>query len=181
MRARSLLPFAALLALTACGEEQTAEAPATANPPAATETAQAPVSSTAPATRAQTTPPPAAGETTGATTSATSTGSTQTAATSTTSLDSFQGRTYSAGPVSLQLNRDNSFVMNEVSGNRKVEGRYAFENGIVTFSDPKGDIGQAQFPMRCRLETVGSSEFRLADAGGACTPFKDMTFKPTAG
>jgi hypothetical protein len=71
--------------------------------------------------------------------------------------------------------------MNEVDGNRKVEGRYAYENGVVTFSEPKGDTGPAQFPMRCRFETVGTGEFRLADTDGACPRFKDLTFKPAAG
>jgi hypothetical protein len=50
----------------------------------------------------------------------------------------------------------------------------------VTFSDPKGDIGPAQFPMRCRVQgTV--SEFRLTETEGTCTRFKDLTFKPSAG
>ncbi|MCB5177524.1 copper resistance protein NlpE [Microvirga lenta] len=119
--------------------------------------------------------------TTGTATATPPAGSTQTAATSATNLDTFQGRTYSAGPVSLQLNPDNTFVMNEVDGNKKVEGRYAYENGVLTLSDPKGDVGQATFPMRCRFETSGASDFRLADNEGACTRFRDLTFKPAAG
>lgn len=174
MHLKSLIPFATVLALAACGEEQTAEAPTTPAAPTAVETAQAPA--TPPATTA-----PAPAGTTGTVTAAPPAGSTQTAATSATSLNTFQGRAYSAGPISLQLNPDNTFVMNEVDGNRKVEGRYAFESGIVTFSDPKGDIGPATFPMRCRFETAGTSDFRLADNDGACTRFKDLTFKPAAG
>jgi hypothetical protein len=83
--------------------------------------------------------------------------------------------------VSLQLNADNTFVMSEVEGNRKVEGRYALQDGVITFSDPKGDTGPAQFPMRCRFDGSGGSEFRLGDTGGSCARFKDLTFKPAAG
>lgn len=184
MHLKSLIPFATVLALAACGEEQTAEAPATPTPPTAVETAQAPATppaTTAPAPAAPSATATAPAETTGTLTTAPPAGSTQTAVTSAMSLNTFQGRAYSAGPISLQLNPDNTFVMNEVDGSRKVEGRYAFENGIVTFSDPKGDIGPATFPMRCRFETAGTSDFRLADNDGACTRFKDLTFKPAAG
>jgi hypothetical protein len=188
MHLRSLIPFAAVLALAACGEEQTAEAPATPAAPTAVETAETPASpgastatAPAPSTTAGTDAADNAVETTGTATTAPPTGSTQTAATSATSLDSFQGRTYSAGPVSLQLNPDNTFVMNEVEGNQKVEGRYSYENGMLTFSEPAGDVGTAKFPMRCRFETSGASDFRLGDTDGACTRFKDLTFKPAAG
>lgn len=192
MLARSLLPFAVILALAACGEEQTAEAPATPTPPTSTETAQAPPASTPAAPPASTSSTTAAGtdssaapsgttgETTG-TTTAPPADSTQTAATSAASLEPFQGKTYAAGPMTIQLNPDNTFVMNEADGSHKVEGRYAFQDGVVTFSDPQGDVGEAQFPMRCRFEASGTSEFRLSDVDGACTRFKDLTFKPAAG
>ncbi|WP_230533094.1 hypothetical protein [Microvirga roseola] len=201
MKIRSLLPFAAALALVACGEEQTAEAPVTPAPPP-TETAEAPPvvvpepvtpEPVEPVTPAPATPPAATAEvetetvvvapaeTTGNVNLAPSTDATQTAATSATSLEPFQGRTYAAGPLTIQLNPDNTFVMNEAEGNRRVEGRYAFENGVVTFSDPTGDIGPAQFPMRCRFEATGTDEFRLADNEGACTRFNDLTFRPSAG
>jgi hypothetical protein len=126
--------------------------------------------------------PTARGEATGTVGGTAST----TAATSPTStavpgtLQDFQGRAFTAGPISVQLNPDNTFFMNEVEGSRRVEGRYTYQDGIVTFSDPKGDIGPAQFPMRCRLQGA-ASEFRLAEAEGSCTRFKDLTFKPAAG
>lgn len=195
MHLRFLMPFIAVLTLAACGEDQTAQAPTTPTAPSATETAQAPADAPAAETGTTTTAAapateaPAAGGSAPSTTVAEPSGSTPTettssvnpAATPASSLEPFQGRTFTAGPVSLQLNPDNTFVMNEVDGNRRVEGRYAFQDGILTFSDPQGDIGPAQFPMRCRFEASGASEFRLADNEGACTRFKDLTFKPSAG
>jgi hypothetical protein len=185
MSARPLVLYAAILALAACGEDQTAQTPTTPASPPAAETAQAqppaaPVSpAPAPATGTGATNTP--GETTGTTATAPPTGNPQTAATTATSLEPFQGRTYAAGPVTIQLNPDNTFVMQEAGSARKVEGRYAYQDGIVTFSDATGDVGTAQFPMRCRFQTEGAGSFRLADADGACTQFKDLTFKPAAG
>jgi hypothetical protein len=83
--------------------------------------------------------------------------------------------------MTIQLSPDNTFVMRETGSARKVEGRYAYQDGVMTFSDATGDLGTAQFPMRCRFQTEGASEFRLADTDGACTQFKDLTFKPAAG
>ncbi|MBJ6126813.1 hypothetical protein [Microvirga splendida] len=190
MRARILVPFTAILALAACGEDQTAQAPVTPTAPPVTETAEAPPppAPAAPAPVAEA-PAPTAGtgtvvapsETTGATTPAPSPGSAQTAAVAATSLEPFHGRTYAAGPVTLQLNPDKTFVMRETGSSRKVEGRYAYENGVLIFSDATGDTGTVQFPMHCRFITEGASNFRLADTGGACTQFKDLTFEPAAG
>lgn len=195
MHLRSLVLFTTVLALAACGEEQAAQAPVTPATPPTVETAKAPAASSSPAVTAQVpatgaaapvnapapVDAPAPSDTTGTVTAVPPAGHTQTAATSATSLERFHGRAFSAGPISLQLNPDKTFVMNEVDGNRKVQGHYAYENGVLTLSQPTGDIGQATFPMRCRFETLGAGDFRLTDEGGACTRLKDLTFKPTAG
>lgn len=104
-------------------------------------------------------------------------GEAQTGASSAPGVQSYQGRTYIAGPVSLQLNADRSFVMDEVKGERRVEGRYTFQDGVLTFSDARGDIGPEQFPMRCRFQPSGADAFRLGEEGGSCGRFKDLTFK----
>lgn len=185
MSTRPLILYAAILALAACGEDQTAQTPTAPASPPATETAQAPP----PAAPASPAPAPAtgtgatntSGETTGTTGTPPPTGNPQTAATATPGLEPFQGRTYAAGPMTIQLNPDNTFVMQEPGSARKVEGRYAYQDGIVTFSDATGDTGTAQFPMRCRFQQEGASDFRLTDTDGACSQFRDLTFKPAAG
>ena len=98
------------------------------------------------------------------------------------SLDAYSGRTFTAGPVSLRLNADNTFRMDETDGNRKVEGQWQFasQSNLLVLSDPKGDAGTAQFPMRCHFQESGDA-FRLGETAGSCARFKDMTFKPAAG
>ncbi|WFT81240.1 MULTISPECIES: hypothetical protein [unclassified Methylobacterium] len=65
MRARTLLPFIALLALTACKDEKKADTTNTANPPAATTAAPAspptgsPAAPTPPSPATPTNPSPA--------------------------------------------------------------------------------------------------------------------------
>jgi hypothetical protein len=72
--------------------------------------------------------------------------------------------------------------MSEIAGNRRVNGRYAFENGVLTFSDASGDTGPQQFPIRCRFEAAEERNgFRLADEAGSCKPFGGLTFTPVTG
>jgi hypothetical protein len=185
MRMRALLPAFAVLVLAACGEQQTAQAPAdppTAPPRETAAAPPAPATPSPPSATAAAPAPAATPSTTGAVSPAPPAGTSQTAAApGAAGLQPFQGRAYAAGPLSLQLNADNTFVMSEIDGSRKVQGRYAFRDGELTLSDPSGDIGPAQFPMRCRFEGQGGTEFRLVDTSGSCARFKDLTFRPAAG
>lgn len=147
-----------LLGLAACDDQQTVEVPSES---AESETALAPDNSQAPATDPETV------------------GSIDTP------ITPYLGQTYSSGPVSLQLNRDNSFVMNQVEGNRSVQGQYAYEDGVLTFSQPAGDMGDTNFPLRCQMEPAGADGFQLQDQADApaeqsCGPLKDLTFRPAA-
>ncbi len=179
MSARSLVPVVAVLVLAACGEDQTTQAPTAPAPAPGAETAQAPSQPPAPTTAIGSDAVSTSGEVTR--TATPPAGNPQTAAAAMTSLEPFQAQTYGAGPMTIQLNRDNTFVMRQTGTSRKVEGRYTYQDGIVTFSEATGDIGAAQFPMRCRFETGGPSQFRLVDTDGACPQFKDLTFKLAAG
>lgn len=176
-----LIPLFATLVLAGCSDDQTAQAPATPAPPPTT-TAERPATPGTTAGSTPTTPatPPSPTASAPAPAPAAPPPS-QSAAATPANLDTYRDRTYSAGPVSLVLKPDNTFEMMQTAGDQKVTGRYAYENGIVTLSDPQGPVGDAQFPMRCRFETVGTNEFRLAENNGSCTRFKDLTFKPAAG
>ena len=199
-----LAPLILAVALAAC-EEQTAKAPNDTAPQSSsptgsenkatkpsstpTNTATAPTSTaTEPTARTATAPATDATGNAAPEQSASAQGpsggakpdATQTAAAPPVTLEPYQGRTYIGGPISLRLNSDNSFVMAETAGKRRVEGRYTFEDGVVTFSEAKGDTGPQQFPMRCRLQAAEQSGgFRLSDQAG-CNRFSEFTFTPSA-
>lgn len=171
-----IIPAALVLTLAACNDQKKAEAPKEN-----TVVATAPPSSTAPSTASS-------GASSQAGRSAAA-GASSTAASETTGgvgtpgsasvLQKYQGKSYTAGPVSLRLNQDGTFEMTETDGNKQVQGRYAFENGIVTFSQPTGDVGSATFPMRCRLQEAGDS-FSFAPVENSCERLRDLTFKTQA-
>lgn len=168
-----------VLGLAACDSQETAEAP----PEDANETALAPDTTTT--TPEVTTASPDASDTTTpeVTTLPPDSGiDPDTVASINAPIDPYLGQTYSGGPISLQLNRDNTFVMNQVEGNQNVEGQYSYENGVLTFSQPSGDVGSANFPLTCRMEPAGADGFALQDEeqGENCGPLKNLTFRPAA-
>jgi hypothetical protein len=197
-----LAPLILAVALAAC-EEQTAKAPndnapqssaPTPSEKTATETISTPTNTATAPTSTATDPTartaPATGTTGNAGPEQFASGqapsggakpdATQIAAAPPVTLEPYQGRTYIGGPISLRLNPDNSFVMAETAGKRRVEGSYTFEDGVVTFSEAKGDTGPQQFPMRCRLQAAEQSGgFRLTDQVG-CNRFGEFTFTPSA-
>jgi hypothetical protein len=162
----STIAVLAALALAGCGEEQAAQNENR------TTTAQAPAT-TAPATTA-----PAAPATT-SNTAAPAPAPTTTGAVATGPMQQVVGKSYTAGPIALRLDQNGTFEMRETEGSKRVEGKYAVQDGVVTFSDPNGDIGGASFPMRCRFEGT-ATEFKLGDVENSCVRLKDLTFKPAA-
>jgi len=162
-----IIPAVALLALAGCDEQKSSQAQKSTT--SATETkVDDKVGTPRPETAAPATTPNANAQATPSRTG---------------SLDPYRGRTFTAGPVSLRLNADNTFRMDETDGNRKVEGQWQFasQSNLLVLSDPKGDVGTAQFPMRCHFQESGADAFQLGETAGSCARFKDMTFKPAAG
>lgn len=176
MRTILILTAVALLALPGCDEQKAAQAPK--NTTSSTEP-----KATGQASIAGTTASAPAPSSTAVPSSTTATSSSQATAGRSNSLDAYTGRTFTAGPVSLRLNPDNTFRMDETDGNRKVEGRWQYtpSSGLLVLSDARGDVGNAQFPMHCRLQENGSDAFQLGETAGSCIRFKDLTFKPAAG
>lgn len=78
--------------------------------------------------------------------------------------------------MSLLLKPDNTFEMRATQGNQVVQGQYTYTNGVLSFTNPRGDIGGATFPMQCRLQQSATG-FQLTDAGGNCTYFRDLSFR----
>ena len=162
-----IIPAVALLALAGCDEQKSSQpqkGTTSATEPKVGDPTGAPRPETAAAV-----PAPAP--------------NTQATASRTGTFDTYRGRTFTAGPVSLRLNADNTFRMDETEGNRKVEGQwqYASQSNLLVLSDPKGDAGTAQFPMRCHFQEGGQDTFQLGETAGSCARFKDMTFKPATG
>jgi hypothetical protein len=105
MHARIFVPLVATLALGACGEDQTAQAPTQPTPP---PTGQSGSSTTA---SGPTTPGEVTGTVRGAPPTEFPANPASTAAllggTAPGTLETFQGRAFIAGPISIQLNPDN--------------------------------------------------------------------------
>lgn len=93
------------------------------------------------------------------------------------------GRVYLAGPVKLQLTRDNAFIIESTSASERVTGLFSFLDGTLTFLDPQGEAVGARFPMKCRVEPAPNDGFRLLpvdanQAEASCGPFRELTFTP---
>lgn len=93
------------------------------------------------------------------------------------------GRVYSAGPVKLQLTRDNAFIIESTSEPERVTGLFSFVDGTLTFLDPQGEAAGARFPMKCRVQPAPNDGFRLLPveanpAEASCGPFRELTFNP---
>ena len=133
MSVRKLVPFLAVLALAACGDEKVAEAPGPEETASILRAAQAEKARQAPA--------------------------------------------YRAGDVILHLGEDGTFTMDEVGGSRKIEGRYSIQDGLLTLSQAKGDVGNTKFPVRCRIRYAGDS-FTLTGIERSCAVLHGVTFRP---
>ncbi len=84
---------------------------------------------------------------------------------------------YRAGDVVLRLGEDGVFSMDEVGGSRKIEGRYAVQDGVLTLSQAKGDVGNTKFPVRCRIQHLGGG-FVLTGIERSCAVLHGVTFRP---
>lgn len=164
MRCIKLSPALVLLAgLAACGEEQTAQT----NPPPtpnATASAPPPAGTSQPSQTAQSRPAtPPAGETTGAVSP----------------TAPVPPGNYQAERLTLDLQQGGAFTLAEREGNGRVTGKYRIENGILTLSDPSGDIENATFPIRCRVARSGEG-FRLEAEGDSCPLLGGTNFRPAS-
>lgn len=173
-----------ILGLAACGEDQVAQQPAeptTAEaPPAVDTTAPPPTEAVAQAPNAA---PPAT--MTMPPSNATSPGEAPAEATGAIGgqdpdiMRRYVGRQYASDAISIRLNKDGDFEMTGNQGNQRVSGQYSVANGIVTFQNPSGNVGNAAFPMRCRLVQDGEG-FRLEPVEDSCAPLEGQTFRPAS-
>lgn len=178
-----ILCAVSMLALAACDSgTQTGDATKSSEP-SASKTAERPVSSTSTRTAES---PGSSGSTsstatvpkgtaTGAAPPVSGAGGPSPGATPP-SIASLQGAPFRAGPVSIVLRPDNSFEMQSATTKESVTGQYTYADGVISFTNPKGDIGGAKFPMQCRVVPADSGGFQLTDAGGNCSYFQDLKF-----
>ena len=90
-----------------------------------------------------------------------------------------QPRAYAAGAIVLRFDQDGTFRISEAAGSRKVDGHYAYADGVLTLSDAKGDIGGVKFPIRCRLEPAPPG-FSLSPIEDSCRIFNQVRFEPAS-
>lgn len=192
MHPQLFIPLAAVLALAACNDKQTAsngkpDAPAAttaakpAAPPAiavvkAEPAAPAAGTSSQPATTAAA---PSTSAAPGATVGTTDLKKGEATGSVALTAPNLQPGRYQADPIALRLEAGNKFVMTEREGNREVQGRYEYKNAVITFTDASGDLGKAKFPIRCKVETLGTT-FKFVEDGGSCQALNGLTFRPTS-
>jgi hypothetical protein len=177
-----ILCAVSLLALAACDSgTQTGDATKSSEP-SASKTAERPVSSSSKSTAEAPTSGGSSGTATapkgtatGAAPPVSGAGGPSPGATPP-SIASLQGAPFRAGPVSIALRADNSFEMQSTATKESVTGQYTYSDGVISFTNPKGDIGGAKFPMQCRVVPTDAGGFQLTDAGGSCSYFQDLKF-----
>lgn len=90
-----------------------------------------------------------------------------------------QPGTYNSETLIAQFAADGTFSMRNEEKQAEVSGEYSVTNGIVTLSNPIGDVRSGvKFPMRCAVASDGQG-FTLnevADDGPSCGPLADVRF-----
>lgn len=77
----------------------------------------------------------------------------------------------------MMLKPDNTFELKSTTGSETVQGSYTFNDGTLSFTNAKGTISGATFPMQCRMMAT-SNGFQLTEAaGGNCNYFRDLNFR----
>jgi hypothetical protein len=86
---------------------------------------------------------------------------------------------YRTGDIVADFRGDGTFEMTNEARGQSATGRYAVAEGILTLSEPEGDLRRGvDFPLDCALEP-GETGFALSDAqGGTCGPLAGASFGP---
>ena len=79
------------------------------------------------------------------------------------------------GKITAIFATDGTFRMENRGTGHAVKGTYALSDGILTLSEAEGDLGKAQFPMRCAI-TPQDAGFALAEDDGTCTFLAGASF-----
>lgn len=90
-----------------------------------------------------------------------------------------QPGTYRSDNIEAQFSSDGAFRMRNDKKGAEVSGEYSVEGGIVTLSNPEGDLRKGvSFPLRCAV-TLDGEAFVLKEAndgGPSCGPLADVAF-----
>lgn len=88
--------------------------------------------------------------------------------------------TYRTGDIEARFGSGGKFQTRNQERGTEVQGDYSAASGIVTLSNPKGDLRRGiNFPLRCAVETDGPN-FSLSNAGeesSSCGPLAGATFR----
>lgn len=90
-----------------------------------------------------------------------------------------QPGTYNSKTLIARFTSEGTFTMRNEEKKAEVSGEYSIINGIVTLSNPIGDVRSGvKFPMRCAVASDGQ-DFTLNDVvddGPSCGPLADVRF-----
>lgn len=85
------------------------------------------------------------------------------------------GAPYAHGAVAATFAADGTFRMSNSRTGEAVSGAYSLSENILTLSEAEGDLGEAAFPMRCRISAEATG-FTLADEDGSCSFLAGVLF-----
>lgn len=88
--------------------------------------------------------------------------------------------TYRTGDIEARLGPDGVFHMRNKESEFEVSGNYSTEDGIVTLSNPEGELRHGvNFPLRCAVESKGDrfSLDEIEGIGPSCGPLSGVTFE----
>jgi DNA repair exonuclease SbcCD ATPase subunit len=74
---------------------------------------------------------------------------------------------YVHGAVAATFAADGTFRMRNSRTGEAVAGAYSLSEGVLILSEAEGNLGDAAFPMRCRISAEAAG-FTLADEDGTC-------------
>ena len=89
------------------------------------------------------------------------------------------GERYEYGPVIAVFSDGGSFEMENSITGKAMSGTFTLEEDILELSDAEGDLGDAEFPIRCTIvpETAG---FTLEETDNTCGLLSGVSFSRAA-
>lgn len=183
LRLLTLFPAVAVLGLAACGEDQVAQEPDPAPPPAAeapapeTEAAEVPTADTPAATgeelpRAQSAPPAPSAIFEGG---ADALGDIDETIHSVFADAPFDAGSFEAEGYRLDIDEDGDFRLEMRDTDRVLHGDLRVYGDMFTLSNIAEDTDPGEFPMTCRVAAAPEG-FELAADGPSCVLFDGLVF-----
>ncbi len=187
MRIWKVTPIVAILALAACGDQQTAETEEPTPPPAAEAPAEESPAETPPTAEAMPEAPAAMPEDLPRTASAPPTPSSvfEDGADALGDIDDtiqsvfadapFNAGDYRAEGFDLSINEDGDFTLEIAADGRVLDGDLRIYGDMLTMSNIEQETNPGEFPMTCQVSAAPDG-FELTADGPSCGMFDGLVF-----